>query len=144
MDYKRVTVLLALLSIVTFSCKSEKATVKTYMSKNKWTTDFKQIVVYSCMCELTENQTRTVLKSHGDFSFADSPLFLTGYDSIANVVGRTEARKIKPLYANTEIGNGKAIFSSCLSLYNNKQIHKIALKNYKAHKSKLIASQSNN
>lgn len=96
------------------------------------------------MCELTENQTRTAFKSHGDFSFTDSPLFLTGYDSIADVVGRNEARKIKPLYPDTEIGNGKAIFSSCISLYNNKQMHKIALKNYKAYKSKLTTSKSNN
>jgi hypothetical protein len=126
--------LISILFIV--SCKPAKTVLQVKVSKKDWTTNFRTMVVYSCLCELTENETRATLKKHGDISLMTRDAFLlTEYAVIADTLGRQQARKIKTPYPDTEISQSKTIFSSCLSLYNDKYIKKAALKNYRSYRS---------
>ena len=114
-------------------CKAQQSLLQ---EKKEWIWSYKSMAIYSCMCELTDNGIDVELTRHNDISFMAEPEILSPfYAKEASTYGKEYARKITPVFSDdSEFAGRKAIFTSCLSLYDNKSFNMLILKKYKEYK----------
>lgn len=115
--------------LFTYGCKAQQSSLQ---EKKDWIWSFKSIAIYSCLCELTEDGINKELMKHNDISFmAEADILDSYYSKKADSIGRNHAKKVKPVFPDdSEFAGRKAIFTSCLSLYDNKDFNAVILKQY--------------
>lgn len=128
--FMKKLLIIGILSVV--SCKT-----KQFESEKEWIRSYKSIVVYSCLCELTKDGIDKELVKHNDISFmVETEILDSYYSREADSTGRDYAKKVEPVFSDdSEFSGRKAIFTSCLSLYENKKINKIVSDRHRKHKS---------
>lgn len=126
--------ILVLLSILfAFSCKAQQSKLQ---EKKNWMWSFKSIAIYSCICELTNDGIVKELSKHNDISFmAETEILESYFSKNADSLGRDYGTKIKPIFSNdSEFAGRKAIFTSCLSLYDNADFNTVVRTKYRKYK----------
>lgn len=113
-----------------------KPTEQTSYDEAEWVWAYKSQVVYSCMCELTNEELKEVLKHNNDISFiGEADVLGVYYTAESDSVGRSFAKRITPVFSDdSEFAGRKSIFTSCLALYNNKEVNDLILERYKTYK----------
>jgi len=138
-DWKKTTqtmkYLLILFLFSVLSANSVMGQQTPQQKKEEWLDFFKEYATYSCICQITDNKVKRILKEKKDISFSIHVEILGRYKNYADSVGRTFARNIKPVQVDKEddLYGLKTSFADCLQLLNSKYLDsssKIAYKKY--------------
>jgi hypothetical protein len=119
---KKILVLISV--FYSFGCKAQQLDLQ---KEKEWVWSFKSVAIYSCLCELTKEGIDQELIKNNDISFmAETEILDLNYSKKADSIGRDYAKKVTPVFSDdSEFAGRKAIFTSCLSLYDNDDFKKI-------------------
>lgn len=128
---KNILVLASVCFVLT--CKAQQSDLE---KEKDWIWSFKSIAIYSCLCELTKDGIAKELMKNNDISFmAEAEILDSYFSKKADSIGRDYAKKVKPIFSDeSEFAGRKAIFTSCLSLYDNDNLNTIIKKKYRRYK----------
>lgn len=128
---KNVFVLISVL--FAYGCKAQQSELQ---EEKDWIWSFRSFAIYSCLCELTKDGIAKELMKNNDISFmAEADILDPYYSKKADSLGRDYAKKVKPVFSDdSEFAGRKAIFTSCLSLYDNNDFNAIIIEHYNGYK----------
>jgi hypothetical protein len=130
--------ILILLSIFfAFSCKAQQPDLQ---EERDWVWSFKSIAIYSCLCELTQGGIEKVLIKNNDISFmAETEILESYFSKKADSIGRNYGKNVKPIFSDdSEFAGRKAIFTSCLSFYDNNNFNTFIREEFRKYKNKKL------
>lgn len=127
------TILVLVSVFCSFGCKAQQSDLQ---KEKDWAWSFKSIAIYSCLCELTKDGIDKELIKNNDISFmAEAEILDSYFSKKADSLGRDYAKKVKPIFSDdSEFAGRKAIFTSCLSLYDNDNFNKVIKEEYSKYK----------